>query len=86
MLSKMNLRVQMGAKSSQLKNESKSEIFIAPAYTQESTNVTTINAFDVRLMVQFRVHLLIHLELHLKVHFKIYIMRHKKVHLRLHLS
>ena len=47
-------------------------------------NRTTINTFDVSLMVQFRVHLIIHLESHLKVHFKIYIKTHKKVHLRMH--
>ena len=81
----MDLRVQMYAKSGQLKNESKSEMFSAPGDAQESANGTTINEFDVRLMVQFRVHLIIHLELHLKVHFKIYIEVHKKVRLRLHL-
>ena len=75
--------MQMDAKFSQLKNESNSEIFSAPGDAQESTNGTWINAFDGRLMVQFRVHLIIHLELHLKVHFKIYIKVHKKVHLRL---
>ena len=36
MLSKMHLRVQMDAKSGQLKNESKSEIFSSPGDTQES--------------------------------------------------
>ena len=66
MLSKMNLTVQMDAKSTQLKNESKCT---APGDAQDSTNGTTINAFEVRLMIQFRVHLIIHLELHLKVHF-----------------
>ena len=84
MRSKMDLRVQMDAKSGHLKNESKSEIFIAPGDAQESANGTTINVFDVRFMVQFRAHLIIHLELHLKVHFKIYIKVHKKVHPRLH--
>ena len=44
-----------------------------PGDAQESANGTTINAFDVRLTVQFRVLLRIYLELHLKVHFKIYI-------------
>ena len=85
MLSKMDLRgVQMDEKSVQLKNESKSEIFIAPGDAQESANRITINAFDGPLMVQFSVHLIIHLELHLKVCFKIYIKVHKKVYLRLH--
>ena len=83
----MDLRAQMDAKSGQLKNECKGEIqaqwfapgdvhFSAPGDAQESANRTTINVFDVSLMVQFWVHLVIHLELHLKVHFKIY----KKVH------
>ena len=70
MHSKMDLRVQVDAKSGQLKNESKSEIFSATGDTQESAKRRTINAFDVRLMVQFRMHLIIHLELHLKLHFK----------------
>ena len=72
----------MDAKSGQLKNESKSEIFSAPGDAQESANGTTINMFDVRLMVQFRIHLIIHTELHLKLHFKIYIKMNKNVHLR----
>ena len=72
----------MDAKSGQLKNESKSEIFSAPGDAQESANGTTINMFDVRLMVQFRMHLIIHTELHLKLHFKIYIKTNKNVHLR----
>ena len=63
MLLKMNLRVQMDAKSGKLKIESMSE----------SANGKTINAFEVRLMIQFRVHLIIHLGLHLKVNFNIYI-------------
>ena len=84
MLSKMDLSVQMNAKSGQLKNESKSELISAPADAQESVNRATINAFEVRLMVQFRVHLLIHLQLQLKVQFKIYIKMRKKVHLGMH--
>ena len=56
MLSKMDLRVQMDAKSGQLKNESKSEIFSALGDAQESANGTTINTFDMRLIMQFRVH------------------------------
>ena len=72
----------MDAKSGQLKNESKSEIFSAPGDAQESANGTTINMFNVRLMVQFRMHLIIHTELHLKLHFKIYIKMNKNVHLR----
>ena len=78
MLSKMDLRVQMDAKSAQLKNESKSELFSAPAHVQENAKRKTINAFEVRLMVQFRVHLIMHLELYPKVHFKIYIKMHEK--------
>ena len=72
----------MDAKSGQFKNESESEIFSAPGDAQESANGTTINMFDVRLMVQFRMHLIIHTELHLKLHFKIYIKTNKNVHLR----
>ena len=63
----------MNPKSGQLKNEIKSENFSAPGEPQESVNRTTINVFDVRLMVKFRVHLIIHLELHLKERSKIYI-------------
>ena len=70
MLSKMDLRVQMDAKSVQIKNESETEIFSAPGKTQKFVSGTTISVFDVRLMVQFRVHLIIHLELHLKVHLR----------------
>ena len=55
-LSKINLRVQMDAKSGHLKSEGKSDIFSAPGDAQESANGTTINAFDVRLIVQIRVH------------------------------
>ena len=84
MLSKVDVRVLMDAKSGQLKNENKSDTFRATGDAQESANIATINEFGVRLMVQFRVHLIIHLELHLKVHLKIYIKVHKKVHLRLH--
>ena len=68
---KMDLSAQMDWKSAQLKNESKREPFSAPADAQENANGTAINAFEVRLMMQFRVHLIIHLELYLKVHFKI---------------
>ena len=79
MLSKMDIRLQMDAKSAQLKNESKSELFSAPADAQESAKRTAINAFELRLMAQFRVHLTMHLELYLKVYFKIYVKMHKKV-------
>ena len=65
MLSKIDLKVQMDAKSGQLSNESRSKVFGAPNDARESVNETTINAFDVRLMVQFRVHLIIHQERHL---------------------
>ena len=68
----------MNEKSCQLKTESMSEIFSATSDTQESVNGTTINTFDVHLMVQFRVHLIIHLELQLKMNFKIYIKVHKR--------
>ena len=70
MLLKMDLRVQMDAKSVQIKNESETEIFSAPGKAQKFVSGTTISVFDVRLMVQFRVHLIIHLELHLKVHLR----------------
>ena len=83
-LSKLDLRVQMDTKSGQSKNESKREVSSAPDDVQESANGTTINAFDVPLMVEFRVHLTIHLEFHLKVRFKIYVKVLKKVQLRLH--
>ena len=79
MLSKMDIRVQMDAKSAQLKNECKIELFSAPADAQDSAKRTTINAFEVSLIVQFRVHLIIRPELYLKVHFKIYIKMCKKV-------
>ena len=77
MLSKTDLRMQMDATSDQLKNENKSELFSALVDAQESANGTTINSFEVCLIVQFRVHLIIHLELHLKVHFKIYMKMQK---------
>ena len=70
MLSKMDLTGQMDAKSGQLKNESKSEMFSAPGDAQESAYEITINVFDVCLMIQFRVHLITHLELHLNVQFQ----------------
>ena len=63
MLLKLDLRVQMDAKSGNSKIESMSG----------NTNRKTMNAFEVSLMIQFRVHLIIHLELHLKVNFSIYI-------------
>ena len=66
----------MDAKSGQIKNGNKSEIFSAPVDVQESANETT-NAFDVGLIVQFWVHLIIHLELHL-LHFIIYIKVQKR--------
>ena len=76
MLLKMDLKVQMEGKSDQLKIESMSGI----------ANRKAKNAFEVRLMIQFRVHLIIHLELYLKVNVNIYIYinMHKKVHLMLH--
>ena len=43
MLSKMELKVQTNAKFGQLKNESRSEICIAPGDVQDSENGTTIN-------------------------------------------
>ena len=63
MLLKMDLRVQMDAKSGQLKIKSVSE----------SANEKRRNLFEVHLMMQFRVYLIIHLDLHLKVNFNIYI-------------
>ena len=53
MLSKMDLSGQMNAKSSEVKNESTSELFSAPGDAQESANGATTNAFELRLMVQF---------------------------------
>ena len=71
---KMDLRVQMDAKSGQLKIESMSE----------NANGKTTNAFEVRLMIQFRVHLIIHLEFHLKVNFNIkyFYIEHKESKIR----
>ena len=66
--------MQMDAKSSQLKNESKNELFSAFDDAQESANGTVINVFEVCLMM------IIRLEMHLKMHFKLYIKMHKKVH------
>ena len=71
----MDLWVQLDAKSSQLKNESKNEPFSAFDDAQESANRTVINVFDVCLMM-----MIIQLEFHLKMHFKLYIKTHKKVH------
>ena len=82
MLSKTDLRVQMDAKSNQLKHETKNEPFSAPADTQESADRITIKAFEVHVMTQFWAHLIIHLDLHLKMPFKIYIKMYKKVQLR----
>ena len=45
MLSKTDVRVQMDAKSGQLKNDSKIVLFSVPGDVQESANGTTINAF-----------------------------------------
>ena len=53
----------MDAKSGQLKI----------ANINKSANGKTINAFEVRLMIQFKVYLIIDLGLHLKVNFNIYI-------------
>lgn len=78
----MDLRVQVDAKSGQLKNHIKNELFSESGDAQESASRTTINVFEVRLMTQFRVYLIIHLKLHLKVHLKNYINMHKKVQLR----
>ena len=64
----------MDAKSSQLKNESKSVPFSAFDDAQESANGTVINVLEVCLMMT------IQLELHLKMHFKIYIKMYRKVH------
>ena len=47
MLSKMDLRGQMDAKSGELKNESRSKLFSAPGDAQESANGTTTNAFEI---------------------------------------
>ena len=74
MLLKMDLRVQMDAKSGQLKIKSVIQI----------ANEKRRNAFEVHLMMQFRVYLII-LDLHLKVNFNIYIFNDaKKVYLMLH--
>ena len=70
MLSKMDLRLQMDTKFAQLKNERKSKLFSASADAQDSDR-TAINAFEVRMMVQFIVHLIMHLVLYPEVHFKI---------------
>ena len=67
MLSKMDLRVQIDAKSGQLKMKLRVNFLVcATGVAQESANGTTINAFKV---VQFRVHLIIRLKFNLKLHF-----------------
>ena len=58
MLLKMDLRVEMDAKSGQLKNEIKSKLFRAPGHTKESANLRKINAFEKHLIIQFWVHLI----------------------------
>ena len=78
MLLKMELRVQMNAKSRQLKNESKIDLFSEPGDAHEKANRTAINAFEVGLMIKYRLHLIKHLKLHSKMHFKSYIKMHKK--------
>ena len=50
MLSKIDLRVQMDAKSDQLKIKVKVKFFSAHDDAQESGNGTTMKAFDVRLV------------------------------------
>ena len=52
----MDLWVQIDSKSGQSKIE--------------SANRKTINAFEVRLIIQFRVNLIIHLKLHLNFNFR----------------
>ena len=76
--------MQMHAKSGQLKNESKSDVFSAPDDAQECANGTTINVCEVCLIIQFRVHQIMQLESHLKMHFKIYIKMHKRALQRMH--
>ena len=51
MLLKIGLWVHMDAKSSQLKDESKSKFFSAPSDAQKNVNETTINAFEMLLMI-----------------------------------
>ena len=75
MLSKMELRLQMDAKSGQLKNEGNSEIFSTFDDAQDSANGTAIIASEVCSMM------ILHLEFQLKMHLKIYIKIHKNVHL-----
>ena len=74
----------MNARSGQLKNEGKSELFSVPGDAKESAKGTTTNAFEVHLMIKNSVHLMIHLELHLEMYFKIFIKMQKKVYLKLH--
>ena len=47
----------MDIKSAHLKNENKSELFNLLADAQKSANGTTINAFEVRLLIHLRLHL-----------------------------
>ena len=65
-LSEKNLSVHIDPKSEK-KNENKSETFSAPdeRVQTEQQLMRLMNAFDVRLMVQFRVPQIICLELHL---------------------
>ena len=74
----------MHAKSSQLKNESKRDVFSAPHDAQECANGTKISVCEVCLIIQFRVHQIMQLESHLKMHFKMYIKMHKRALQRMH--
>ena len=64
----MDLKVKTGCKIKKLKiklkNESKSARFSVTYDAQEGANGTTINLFEVRLMIKLRVNLITHLELH----------------------
>ena len=45
------------AKYGQLKNESNCQCFSATGGAQESANKTTLNTFEVHLMIQYMVHI-----------------------------
>lgn len=65
-LLKVHVKVQTNAKAGPLNLEGKGALFSAPYDAQKSADRTTINVFEVRLMVPLRVHLRMHLEVHLK--------------------
>ena len=58
----------MDAKFGQLKYESQGELFSAPGDAQKSTNKTSINTFEVNLMIQFSVQSQVYHDLHQRMY------------------